>query len=280
MKQPHNKKRTSQLTIYIILLAIVIAGMTAMRKCDTHNPYSRQTDGASGGDTLDVAIIYGPLSYFMYGDTLGGINYDVLRDIANEWNRPIKFWPVVSLKKSLDMLRSGKYDILASLPTDASMKDNFTFTSPIFLDRQILIQRKLDDGSLKVTSGLDLANDTVHVEADSPAKARLQNLSKEIGSPIHIAEHNDLSAEYIFYKVASGEFKYAVINERMAKQLLGNYPQISIETPVSFTQFQSWVIKKQDTTLLKILNQRIASFKKTPAYQNLMYRYDTPSITE
>ena len=89
MKHLYQRKRKSQFAIYLILLFAAVSGMVLMRRCGSHNPYPRQSEGGSGADTLDVAIIYGPLSYFIYADTLGGLNYDLLRDLSVELDRAV-----------------------------------------------------------------------------------------------------------------------------------------------------------------------------------------------
>ena len=62
------------------------------------------TNGDSTGDTIDVAVVYDPLSYYVYDDTLGGLNYDMLRIMESQTKMPLKLWPVVSLHDALRKL--------------------------------------------------------------------------------------------------------------------------------------------------------------------------------
>ena len=71
IKKEHTPKR-GQITLYLILLAVVVAFMVALSMCD--KPVADITEQPSGGDTLDIAIEYSPVTYYTYDDTLGGYN--------------------------------------------------------------------------------------------------------------------------------------------------------------------------------------------------------------
>jgi membrane-bound lytic murein transglycosylase MltF len=263
-----------KLSLYFILLIIVIAIMLTLRTCSSDSRYSTKDTGNSSGDTLDVAIVYSPMSYYKYGDSLGGINYDLLRIMSRNIKRPIKFHPIISLNKALSDLDNGTFDILASLPVNSNMRDKYSFSESIYLDRQVLVQLKDKNGSVRIESSLDLANDTVHIEKDSPTRFRIENLSEEIGAPIYIKEHAELSGEYMFLKVASGDLPCAVINEKTALRLVKNHPEVSIDIPISFNQFQSWVTRKNDSTLVKEVDTWLTGYKLTNDYSTILRRYN------
>ena len=258
------------MVLYIVLLVAVLFSMAALRTCND-DPYSGATDSQMPqDDTLRVAITYSPLSYYIYADTMGGLSYDMLRIMANQWKRPIKFEPVVTLSNSLKALTEGSVDILASMPMNSDLKNKYLFSESVFIDRQVLVQRK-DDKVVK--SVLDLAGDTIHIERGSTAEERLRNLSEEIGEPIHIVAHSDLSDEYIFLKIVSGEFRHAVINEKTARKMQAKHPDIDCHTPIGFSQFQTWVTRRSDTPLHDSINHWLSDFKATEAYRTLARRY-------
>ena len=169
--------------IYLSLLVGAIGAMIALKNC-SHEVISSPV--TSSGDTLDVAIEYSPLSLYMYNDTLGGFNRDLLLLIEKYSHRPIKLHPIVNLQKSLGMLEEGNYDIVAAqLPSTKEFKDKYLFTDSIYIDRQILVQ-KLDSTKVAVKSQLDIAGKTLHVVAGSPVISRIENLSRELGDTINI----------------------------------------------------------------------------------------------
>lgn len=267
------KPKYRQTVTYILLLLAALALMGFTRRCNHAEPLPPIVNGNSTGDTLDVAIIYGPLSYYLYSDSIGGINFDLLKAFSRDSGIPMKMWPVVSLESALSNLEKGSFDILASLPSDNSIKKRFLTTQSVFLDKMSLIQLADTAGNVKIKSVLDLADDTVHIQGDSPAEARLTNLASEIGAPIVVVPDKDLSEEYLCMKVAVGDIEYAVVNEHMAKVMKKRYPLLSYDNPVSFTQFQVWLLNKNDSVLLNSTNNWLLEFKETEEYKQIMEKY-------
>lgn len=267
------KTKYTQTALYILLLIAVFVVMGMTRRCNTSNPLAPVNQSESSGDTLDVAIVYGPLSYYVYSDTLGGLNYDLLLRMSAETGRPLKLWPVAELHEALTSLQEGKYDVLASLPADVEIKEKFLTTKSVFLDRLVLLQLQDSSGKTKINSPLDLGNDTVFIEKESPAGLRLSNLSDEIATSIPVKEIN-LSEEYLCMKVATGEIPLAVVNEKTAKKLQQQYPMLSFDNPVSFSQFQVWLLPQKDTILLRQTDKWLDTFLKSQDYQQMVKKYE------
>lgn len=268
-----NQKNGSTST-YILLLVLVVIIMYMLKTC-SYKKDNNFTYTPSKGDTIDVAIEYSPLSLYTYNDTLGGFNYDLIRQIAAIHDLNLKFHPIVSLTDAISKLNIGYFDILiAELPMTTEYNDKYLFTTPIYLDKQVLVQNK-DSITLDrhIKSQLDLANDTVWVVANSPISYRILNLSHEIGDTIYIMSDSVYAAEQLLIMVAIGDIKQAVINERVAKKLVEQYPYIDISTDISFTQFQSWIVNKNDSILCDSLNSWIATLKQTEYYKSLESKY-------
>lgn len=268
------EKHNGHVFISILLLTATLILMFMLKNCSNKN-YSHTEQKPSGGDTIDVAIEYSPLSLYTYNDTLGGFNYDLLRMIAQKNNVIFKYHPIVTLSRTLNALKDGKYDmVVADLPKTTEYKDSFLYTEPIYLDRQVLVQlRDSVTGKSKINTPLDLAQDTVWVVAGSSFARRISNLADEIGDTIYTIEEPLYASEQLFLMVATGEIEYAVINERVAKALSNDYPLIDINTNISFTQFQPWVLNARDSVLCNKLNSWIKTLKGTPDYRKLQNRY-------
>lgn len=154
MKTPMLMK--PKLKIYAALLVATIALMVALGRCSRQ--YASKEAQSSGGDTIDVAIEYSPLSLYMYADTLGGFSHDLLNLIAKREHLHIKFHPMTSLDGSLKQLREGTVDIVAAqMPSTSDFKQQYLFTDAVAIDKQVLVQRRGKDGSVAVKSQLDLA---------------------------------------------------------------------------------------------------------------------------
>ena len=265
------KAKTKQVSIYIILLACVVIAMALLgrNKPDTAKVYAQKDKT----DTLNVAVIYGPLSYYIYGDTLGGLNYDLLRRFEKETQSPLKFYPIADLTEAMENVEKGKYQILASLPSNYELKKRFLTSESMFLDRLVLIQKRDENGNIKIKSALDIGEDTIYIPSGSPALNRLHNLSKEIGSPIAISEQDGMTDEYLAIKTGAGEIKYAVISEKIATAMGEKYEDLSYDNPISFTQFQVWIMNRGDSALLTKINNWITDFRETDDYRQLIRKY-------
>ena len=100
--------------ILVIALAILAVGIiVSIRHMHTSGNAGYEYQRGRG-DTINVAIAYSPMSLYRYADTLGGFNYEMLRDMGHMYGDKFKFYPVASVSESLDELSRGKYDILVA----------------------------------------------------------------------------------------------------------------------------------------------------------------------
>ncbi|MDE5849988.1 MAG: transporter substrate-binding domain-containing protein [Muribaculaceae bacterium] len=251
-----NKPKTMQIAVYGLLLIIVIIAMFGLRHMSKGKPV---TVNSVKEDTIHAAVVYGPNSYRVLtsedgNDSIIGINYHLLKGLEKELGVKMMLHPVIDRDDAMQKVKTGEYDILASLPADLYLKDNYLTTGDIYLDRMVLLQKRSKNGTLSARSSLDLDGDTIHVEKGSAAKRRLENLQKEIGGTITIIEEPQLSEEYLAMKVANGVWKYTVVNEKTAEQMKEQYPDLDYSTPVSFTQFQLWIMPQGHDSLLNLIN--------------------------
>lgn len=260
--------RYLQIAAYVLLAVIFIFLIGITRDCGRIQ-YSA-LEGRSGGDTIDIALIYGPGAYYIYDDSLAGINHEIAEIFSQEDSVPMKFWPVSGPAEGMEKLEAGIFDILASLPLDNYIKNRFPVSESIFLDRLVLVQLSDSSGNKAVESSLQLNGKEVHVAAGSAAIGRLQNLSEEIGGSITIVEHPEMSDELICLQVAASNLPLAVVNERVAKKIAETYPNLSYDSSVSFTQFQVWVFNPKDSLVAKKFNIWFDEFRLSDQYRTII----------
>lgn len=274
MLKQASKTRHGNAGILIALLTVAIACMYALHRCSTSSPVQQPATAGthhSGGDTLDIAIAYSPTFYYKRGDSLVGFHYELLHTIALRSKRPMKFHPIVTLASALQALNKGYYDLVAAeYPVTSENKARFLFTDPVMLDKQVLVQRVLPSGQVAIKSQLDLAGDTVWVVSGSPMADRVAGLSREIGDTIVVASDRQYGPEQLFLKVASGEVKYAVVNESIARALARSYRgKVDVGTAISFTQFQCWVLRAGNRSLQAFFNSWLRRLKASGDYDRL-----------
>ena len=264
-----------QLVLYAALLVMVVGLMFSLKNCGKGQLLvagNNREDRASGGDTIDVAIEYSPLSYYTYGDTTGGFYFELINLMSKTSGLKVKFHPIVSLNTALEGLDKGVYDLVAAqFPVTRENKETYLFTEAIYLDKQVLVQR--NTGGIAIRSQLDLAGDTVTIVKGSPMRDRIMSLSREIGDTIFVVSDPEYGPEQLFMMVASGDIKYAVINETIARKMAASHPNVDISQAISFSQFQSFFMKKDNTELKKQLDESIKAVKKLPQYNELIKKY-------
>lgn len=259
--------------LYVVLLAITVALMVMLSRCD--QPLQTHADSPSGGDTLDIAIEYSPVTYYSYDDTLGGYDYDLLRLIEQHSGLPMKFHSIVTLSKGLEGINDSTYDVLvAQFPMTAANKQHYLFTNPIYIDKQVLVQRS----ATGLKRQFQLAGDTVWVVKGSPMKERIDGLSREMGDTIHVMTDPTSSAEQLMLRVAAGEIKFAVVNQSIASIMADRLRGLDISVEISLSQFQSWVLHKDNKALCDSLNhwlEQVGSNKKIIEHLNARYFKNT-----
>lgn len=254
----------------LLILAVIAVGIIA-----TYSYYSNSEKEAgykyqrAGGDSVNVAIHYSPMSMYRYGDSLGGLNYEILRMISKKFGEKFKYYPISSAAEGLRDLERGTYDLLvADIPMTAALKKKYIFTEPVYTDHQVLIGR-----DTTINTPLGLAGKEVWVIYGTPAAERLENLSREIGDSINVEATKEYTAEQLVILTAKGKIPRAVVNEDVAKKIQKDYPEIKISTQISFSQFQSWLLNIDKKELAKKLDTEIRAIKSTPQYDSIVAKW-------
>jgi len=225
---------------------------------------------------LRIVTDYNSVGYFVVGDTIEGFNHDLLHSIIKYTDLKLEISVENDLQKSISELNEGKYDVLArNIPANYSLIDDVSFTLPIIRNKLVLVQHKPDkkDDHKPVRSLLDLAKATVYVPKASPAKLRLQNLSREIGDTIFVKEDSLYEASQLIMKVASREIEYAVCDAGIAANMAKSIPEIDVKTDIGFTHLESWAVRKNSPVLLDSLNIWIGRFQETKEFDRIYKKY-------
>ena len=169
----HLRQRLPRIGAMVVALVVATAAMFLARQCSHRgdSPFRSGLPAKSGGDTLDVAIEISPLSYSLARDTISGLDYDILRAFSVQTRRPVKFHPFAPMDYALDGLRAGVFDVVvSSLPSTSSLKQELLLTDRVYLDRQVLVQRRHDPHFIREAHAL--AGDSVWIAAGSPLRDR------------------------------------------------------------------------------------------------------------
>jgi membrane-bound lytic murein transglycosylase F len=212
-----------------------------------------------------------------------GYQFELLQEFATFIGVKLEVTVNNDLQTNFEALQNGLIDIIASnLPVMRESEDYIAYTAPHSFSRQVLVQQAYSSDqkgsnniqyNTLIRNQLDLAGKSIYVQKGSAYVQRLRNLANEIGDSIHIVEIPDYEVEQLVELVAAGEIPYTVCDENLAIVNLNFYPNLDVETPVSFPQKQAWAVNKNAPELLNAINNWMVSFTQTPRYQRIYQKY-------
>ena len=266
-----------RMVMYLSLLIICLIIMFILRNnLKSETSQIRDYPEILKEDTLRIVTDYNPLSYYVTQDSIIGFDYELANLISKRSGLAVLVFPEVSLSKSLQGLNKNVYDIVGrTLPVTTESKQEYNYTETILLNKQVLIQRKpeFNNNTKPIRNQLDLARKTLYIISDAPTRYRIENLAHEIGDTIYVKEETKYGAEQLVIMVAKGDIEFAVINENIAQQMASEFPEIDYQTDISFTQFQSWALRKTSPVLLDSLNVWLKDIKESAEFQILTKKY-------
>jgi len=280
-----------KLAIFLTIIVAVLTSCNDRQKLSENlKQVSPDLDSIVKRGKLIALTDYNSTNYFIYRGEPMGFNYELLKAFADHLGIDLEIVTENQIDKAFNMLNSGEADLLAyGLTVNSSRKKDILFSDPIDATRQVLIQRKprswrsmtIDDIDRRlVRNQTDLAHKSVYVQANSAYTERLRALSNEIGDTINVIEV-PYDPEDLIKNVAKGEIDYTVCDENVAMVNSTYYPDIDINTPVSFIQNIAWGVRKNNSAkLLAELNQWIDFYKRTGAYSVLYAKYFRNSQSE
>ena len=202
---------------------------------------------------IKIVTNYNTLNYYVKDDTIRGIQYFLIKQMSEYFGLDTEIFLENDLLKSFEGLENGSYDIVArNIPVTTELREHYAFTAPIKLSKQVLIQNK-NKKTYPLRNQIDLAGKTLHISANSPVKLRIRNLEDEIGDTIYVVE-SPYDTEQLIMMVAHGEIEYAVGDLETAQLISPRFENIDYSTDITFTQLQSWALRKTSPVLLDSVN--------------------------
>ena len=206
---------------------------------------------------LRIVTEYNNVGYYISKDTIEGFQYELCKAIEKISGLRVEICLESNLDKSIEGLNNQAYDIIArNIPITTEYRNLLAFSLPITQSRQVLVQRtaKSNNDIPPIRNQIELAKKILHVTKNSPSILRLRNLEEEIADTIYIQEDDLYTDVHLVYQVAEGYIDYAVVDYVIAAKNKKLFPQIDIQTDISFTQLQAWALRKDAPALLDSLN--------------------------
>ncbi|MCM1028780.1 MAG: transglycosylase SLT domain-containing protein [Pseudoflavonifractor sp.] len=231
------------LATMLSVVAVIALTVGATEGCSTGDGRGAATVDTAHHlpDTLRVVTLYSPTSYFIYRGQPMGYDYDLVERLAEDKHMVLKLEVAPSLNAAVDMLDSGKVDLIAyEVPVTAEYKGRVIPAGPENITTQVLVQPSRGDSLVKDVT--DLVGRRIYVEEGSKYEARLANLNEELGGGIDVCpvDRDTLITEDLIGMVDRGEIPLTIVDSDVAAMNRGYYPGLDISLPLSFEQRSAW----------------------------------------
>ena len=244
-------------SIYFLILLVAAFSFSGCRSHKKPIPVKTLLERIVERDTLNVILLYGSSSYFIYKDQPMGYDYDLCSNLADTLGVNLNVVVAKNIHDAFRLLMTKKGDLIASPVYKTQSTRKLLFTNVTEQSKQVLIQHV---GKELINDVSQLVGKEVYVKSDSRYSARMYNLSQELGGKIKVKEVGDsISMDELISMTASGKINYTVATNTIAEICKKNISGIDIHLDVSFPQRTSWVVAGGNEALFNRINAWYAS---------------------
>lgn len=237
-------------------------------------------------DTLRVATLYSPTSFFLYREQRMGYDYDLVVRLCTDKNMTLKLEVATSLNSAIEMLDSGLVDVIAyEVPVTAQYREHVLPCGVESITKQVLVQPKPRKGESAITDVTQLVGRDIYVEKGSKYHQRMLNLNNELGGGIniHSIDRDTLITEDLIAMVSDGEIPLTVVDSDIARINKTYYNDLDITLEVSFEQRAAWGVSPNKPWLADSISAWTEQTRPRAEQAALLKRYfemskDMPSL--
>ena len=256
--------------IYILFISLSVLIVSCTHSGKRNEP--RDLSEIIESDTLVVATLYGPISYFNYKESEMGYEYEFVKLLCKELKIGMKLYVAQNIATLLEMLENSEVDLVAyRVPYTEENKVKIEFTQREYISNQVLVQCKSDT---MVTDVLQLTGKQITVIPNSIYSKRINFLNDEIGGGIDIIYSSDTSkVEDLIADVAHHRISYTFAEKDIARLNKTYFGNINYNLDVSFPQRSAWCVSKKSPELLSYINEWVKNTSKSSKYTAIYNKY-------
>ncbi len=262
----------SQSTQLIILMAL---GLMLVACVGRHNSVTSHLHPGKLPDTLRVATLYSPTSYFIYKEEPMGVDYSMVKRLTEDKGIALDLIVAPGMQRMIEMLDSGMVDLIVyPIPVTDEFNKRVISCGPVTETHQVLVQPRRAGVSL-IDDVTQLPTHDVFVEKESRYYYRMHNLNEELGGGIriHPIDNDTLIAEDLIEMVSNGTIPLTVIDSDIAQLNRTYYPNLDVSLVLSFPQRSAWGVSPGNQWLADSINAWISDEKPRNTRRQLLRRY-------
>ncbi|MDX1518943.1 MAG: transporter substrate-binding domain-containing protein, partial [Gammaproteobacteria bacterium] len=213
-----------------------------------------------------------PTNLFYREGEIVGFEYELLNRFAKQYRMRVDLVLASSHEEMKTLLIEGKGDVIAaSLPRRSLKAEALAHTIPYMYSAPVVVGRKADQ---RIVDIQDLEGRRVHLPAESPYRAYLENLRRWHGIEFQIIDaHDGMNTESTLFMVSQGMYDLTVVPSHQLKSEFERQIGLHAEFTLGEPESNVWVVRAADTKLLANLNEFIEREYKKNTYNNLYAQY-------
>lgn len=227
---------------------------------------------------IHVALESNSTDYFLYCGQPMGYHLELLQNFADHIGCQLKIVHGNSLTEQLELLKTGKIDIIASNLNISPLRERFIqFSHPLYYTRQVLVQLKpdyLSDTSVYISHIGQLQDKEIHIRRNTVFETTIKKINLDLPrkSRIHLVRSSETEEELLL-QVSRGEIPYTIASESKACRFAQTHPQIDCHLSLSEPEPIGWAMRLYDDSLHTLVNQWIDSISRTRDFKYLYHKY-------
>lgn len=234
--------------------------------------------------TLVALVDDNAFNYFEFEGETHGFQYELLKKFAEHLGVGLEVVVEPNVYKALQYLQQRRVDIVAmELPMITDDNFELAYTTPLYYDYQVLVQRKPDNWfkmsksssyqKMMVNKVEELSDKTVSLPVNKQLQYYLTDLQHITSNRVNFVAENTSSVSDLIAQVADGNIDYCLAFENSAKAMMLTYSDIDAHTRVSPKIGLSWIVRKGAVNLLEETNQWIEDNTETLEFRKLKTKY-------
>ena len=275
---------------------------------DPGPPVERDLPQIAEMDTLTALVTFNATSYFLYRGQPMGLEYEILRDFAEEAGLELRTVVARDRERVLHRLNEGDGDVAAArIVPNPRDSPHVAYTEPLYQTRATLVQRGAPPESLDLPEAVDtllpehgtrpdhagagsdpapvtvrarllqrpsqLAGREVHMPDRTFYEDRLIELSDSLGEDIHVVEVDSASHEQLIRSVAKGHVHYTVSPENLARLKESYFSNVVVTPVLSPPHEVTLAVRTNAPELKQALDSYIRQARESGELQALYEKY-------
>ncbi len=215
-------------------------------------------------NTLNILLFCHASDYFLYRGTTIGFQYELLCTMCDSLHKDVKFTFTTDPEEVRSHFFTSDYDIIAYdvEPTQAD-KEKLCYSIPHSTTHAVLMQSKKAEKSEDCTA---------YFPNYFPGTIRLDSFP-ESPSGWQLIRSDSMTAEELVELLQDDSIHYLVTDANTAIMLNPFYSGVKIAKIVGPEYERRWVLNPANVSKNDSINNWLAAFKQTPAYDRLCDKY-------